>query len=65
MSPSKIAIKHFYRKTWINQQSVYLDFKIQAGFFINQRTFTRKNDGAPILTYFNRILDKHLNQRGN
>ena len=36
MSPTKIAIKHFHRKTWISQQSVYLDFKIQAGFFINQ-----------------------------
>ena len=39
---NKFSLKHFYRKTWINRQSVYLDFKIQAGFFIIEQTFTRK-----------------------
>ena len=48
MPPLKIVFmannfpKHFYRKTWINLQKVYLDFKIQAGFFIIEQTFTRK-----------------------
>ena len=49
MSPWKIVfmtnkfyLKHYYRKTWINRQSVYLDFKIQAGLFINAMTFARK-----------------------
>ena len=39
---NKFSLKYFYRKTWINRQSVYLEFKIEAGFFINQRTFTRE-----------------------
>ena len=39
---NKFSLKHFYRKTWINRPIVYLDFKIQAGFFINERKFTRK-----------------------
>ena len=39
---NKFPLKHYYRKKWINRQSVYSDFKIQAGFFINERTFTQK-----------------------
>ena len=38
----KFSLKHYYRKIWINRQSMYLDFKIQAGFFINEGTCTRK-----------------------
>ena len=39
---NKFPLKYFSRKTWINRQSVYLDFNIQAGFFINEWTFTPK-----------------------